>query len=114
MGVLSSVDLWPTTGRKHQLRRHLAEVLGCPIVGDVRYVANGQRTLRCAPLLLAAVSLAFDHPHTAQRVEVSIAIPSRFEAFELLPPLAAGAPSPSTLASQLPMSLHDVPLPCVS
>ena len=88
--MLTSLDLWPTTGRKHQLRRHLAEVLHCPIVGDVRYVANAQRTLRGAPLLLAAVELAFDHPQTAERVEVAIAVPRRFDAFELLPPLSAG------------------------
>lgn len=31
------VQLQPRTGRKHQLRIHCAEGLGCPIVGDVRY-----------------------------------------------------------------------------
>ena len=31
------VDMWPETGRKHQLRRHAAETLRAPILGDVRY-----------------------------------------------------------------------------
>ena len=31
------VDMWPETGRKHQLRRHAAETLQAPILGDVRY-----------------------------------------------------------------------------
>ena len=35
-GWLSTVQLWPITGRKHQLRRHLAAV-NHPIIGDRRY-----------------------------------------------------------------------------
>lgn len=31
------VELYPRTGRKHQLRIHCAEGLGCPIVGDSQY-----------------------------------------------------------------------------
>ena len=31
------VDMWPETGRKHQLRRHAVETLQAPILGDVRY-----------------------------------------------------------------------------
>jgi len=36
-GFVTTLDLWPVTGRKHQLRRHLATVLGLPIIGDRRY-----------------------------------------------------------------------------
>eukprot|EP00931_Biecheleriopsis_adriatica_P026815 TRINITY_DN16250_c0_g1_i4.p1 TRINITY_DN16250_c0_g1~~TRINITY_DN16250_c0_g1_i4.p1 ORF type:complete len:347 (+),score=79.92 TRINITY_DN16250_c0_g1_i4:188-1228(+) len=35
-GFVSTLDLWPLSGRRHQLRRHLA-MLGCPILGDRRY-----------------------------------------------------------------------------
>uniref|UniRef100_A0A453KFX2 Pseudouridine synthase RsuA/RluA-like domain-containing protein n=1 Tax=Aegilops tauschii subsp. strangulata TaxID=200361 RepID=A0A453KFX2_AEGTS len=31
------LELFPLTGRKHQLRVHCAEVLGTPIVGDYKY-----------------------------------------------------------------------------
>jgi len=33
---VSTLDLWPVSGRRHQLRRHL-KLLGCPILGDTRY-----------------------------------------------------------------------------
>ena len=35
-GWISTVDLFPTTGRKHQLRKHM-KAMGCPIWGDKRY-----------------------------------------------------------------------------
>jgi len=33
-GTLTDLKLYPRTGRKHQLRIHCAEILGCPILGD--------------------------------------------------------------------------------
>ena len=36
-GALSTVDLWPVTGRRHQLRLHCSRDLGCPILGDDLY-----------------------------------------------------------------------------
>ena len=35
------VDMWPKTGRTHQLRRHAAETLRAPILGDARYAPRG-------------------------------------------------------------------------
>ena len=35
-GWITTVDLFPTTGRKHQLRKHM-KAMGCPIFGDKRY-----------------------------------------------------------------------------
>lgn len=51
------VELSPITGRRHQLRIHMAS-LGCPIVGDTEY---GSRS-RASGILLAAVELKFLHP----------------------------------------------------
>ena len=36
----SLLCLEPVTGRSHQLRVHMAEVLGCPILGDIKYGSN--------------------------------------------------------------------------
>ncbi len=58
---VSLVQVKTSTGRKHQVRRHLAEA-GFPIVGDALH-----RGLRASaeppPLRLAAVYLAFGDPH---------------------------------------------------
>lgn len=44
------LELFPLTGRKHQLRVHCAEVLGTPIVGDYKY--GRQAHQNCMPLPL--------------------------------------------------------------
>jgi len=68
VGDDSIYKLIPLTGRKHQLRLHLAG-LGIPIVNDKLYPAitrvNDDDFSR--PLKLLAKSLAFDDPITGQR-----------------------------------------------
>lgn len=60
-GAVSTVALWPVTGRKHQLRRHL-QALGCPIIGDRRY-ASALRWSRDFPqLFLWSVAATLPHP----------------------------------------------------
>jgi 23S rRNA pseudouridine1911/1915/1917 synthase len=62
------------TGRTHQVRVHLAAI-GHPVVGDRRY--GGKRPAVPAPRgFLHAEALAFDHPHTAERVEFSSMLPA--------------------------------------
>ena len=39
-GWITVVDLWPLTGRTHQLRKHMQH-MGTPILGDAAYGAEG-------------------------------------------------------------------------
>ena len=67
------VEARPRTGRKHQIRVHLAEG-GLPILGDPVY---GDR--RAAPrLMLHATRLALRHPITGERLVIESPWPSSF------------------------------------
>jgi 23S rRNA pseudouridine1911/1915/1917 synthase len=77
-GWLSLLDLYPETGRKHQLRIHLAE-LGHPIVGDRTYTGESP-LLRGKGLFLSAVGLQFMHPETGREMEFRVAQPEKFDA----------------------------------
>lgn len=62
----SYVELTPSTGRKHQLRRHMKHI-SHPIAGDVKYgKGNHNRIFReqldCERLMLAARDLQLMHP----------------------------------------------------
>ena len=65
------VDLWPVTGRTHQLRVHCAHPhgLGLPICGDDLYGVPGKR------LLLHAAELGFTHPVTGKAVNLQSSVP---------------------------------------
>lgn len=67
--ALVAVEL--LTGRKHQIRVHLAS-LGCPVVGDRDYGAKADPVGR---ICLHAWRLALDHPLTGRRVEVEASVP---------------------------------------
>jgi tRNA pseudouridine65 synthase len=69
------VELEPATGRRHQLRRHLAHV-SHPIVGDSTYGKGRHNRLFAERfgvrrLLLACVRLEFAHPQTGAPVVVN-------------------------------------------
>lgn len=71
------VELTPLSGRRHQLRRHLAHV-SHPIIGDSTYGKGRHNRLfrelfGSQRLLLACTRLAFDHPVTGQRVCIEAA-----------------------------------------
>ena len=78
-GHVTLVDLFPGTGRTHQLRRHMAES-GHPIVGDKLYGESGN-LFRGKGLFLAAVELSFTHPADGNRLNFMIDDPEKFGTF---------------------------------
>jgi tRNA pseudouridine32 synthase/23S rRNA pseudouridine746 synthase len=80
----SVLEVRTATGRKHQIRRHLA-LVGHPVMGDPRY-GTGNKNL--TGLQLAAVGLTFTCPFTRREVRVD------------LPPEPAPPPEPGSLAAR--------------
>jgi len=71
----SLIKLLPETGRRHQIRRHLAH-LRHPIIGDINYGDNKQNPFFIEHfgfkrLMLMAQSLSFTHPITGQAITIS-------------------------------------------
>ena len=83
------LDITITTGRKNQIRVHLAD-LGHPVAGDKKY---GATTDPVGRLALHAASLAFTHPVTGERLEFTAAMPKRFQT--LFPKGAGAADGPA-------------------
>ncbi|WP_370592793.1 pseudouridine synthase [Roseivirga sp. E12] len=75
-GRLNLVELIPETGRRHQLRIHLASI-GNPILGDPTYGVDGL-ILKGKGLYLHAYSLNFIHPITEEHIHQADELPSRF------------------------------------
>ena len=63
------------TGRKHQIRVHLADE-GYPIVGDPAY-GNGRSPIR--RMALHGAKLVFRHPHTGEPMTFTAPMPTAFE-----------------------------------
>jgi tRNA pseudouridine65 synthase len=78
----SLVRCIPSTGRKHQIRRHMKHI-SHPIIGDARF-GRGRHNrwfaenLEAGRLLLHAETLGFTHPQTAENVEVLAPCSGRF------------------------------------
>ncbi|MGM5481674.1 MAG: RluA family pseudouridine synthase [Nanobdellota archaeon] len=87
----SLISLRPRTGRRHQLRAHLA-ALGCPIIGDKLYGNHPERyedfvrrteefeqeiieKLGARRQLLHCQKMSFIHPHSKERVVIEAQIP---------------------------------------
>ncbi|HCM46954.1 MAG TPA: tRNA pseudouridine(65) synthase TruC [Colwellia sp.] len=71
----SLVEVRPITGRRHQIRRHLAH-LRHPILGDINYGDNKQNPFFIEyfgfkRLMLHAKSLEFNHPISNKRIKIS-------------------------------------------
>jgi tRNA pseudouridine65 synthase len=88
----------PKTGRLHQIRRHLRHI-DHPLIGDVKHGSGKinrhyRATYHLHRLALHASRLAFEHPVTQQRIEITCNLPSDlavpFEALGLRAELRAG------------------------
>ena len=80
----SLIKLLPVTGRRHQLRRHLAH-LRYPIIGDINYGDNKQNPFFHSyfgfkRLMLIAKELEFLHPITQQCITISVPFDQQWQA----------------------------------
>jgi len=78
----SLVELTPTTGRMHQLRKHMAHILH-PIIGDRPHGCNKQNKLfkdhfAMNTMLLHAQQINFTHPATAEQIVISAPLQDEF------------------------------------
>jgi tRNA pseudouridine65 synthase len=107
----SLVELRPETGRRHQLRRHLAHV-SHPIIGDSTYGKGRHNRLFAGlygvqRLMLACVALEFRHPVAGQPLSIRAAPGEEFEALAAqfgwqLPRLDAAYPASAPAAALSP------------
>lgn len=72
-GERALLEVEPETGRRHQIRAHLAW-LGHPIIGDPRYGSNAAR------MGLHALRLTLPQPHEGRTVTVEAPLPKWFAA----------------------------------
>lgn len=73
---LNLVKLYPDTGRRHQLRIHMAG-LGNPILGDRDYTPE-PLILKGKGMYLHAYSVEFVHPFSNQNLRLTAPLPERF------------------------------------
>lgn len=73
---MSLVQIKLLTGRKNQIRVHMAE-LGNPVVGDEKYGAPGNQKFK--NLFLHASTLSFDHPFSKKRMTFVAEVPFYFK-----------------------------------
>ncbi|WP_247234176.1 pseudouridine synthase [Telluribacter sp. SYSU D00476] len=89
----SLVELTPTTGRMHQLRKHMAHIFH-PIIGDRPHGCNKQNKLfkerfEMTTMLLHARYASFLHPATGEPVHITAPVQAEFQRMveELFPSL---------------------------
>ena len=80
LGRYALVLARPLSGRLHQIRRHLKHV-SCPLIGDVRYGKGEHNRLfreryGLHRLALHALSIAFTHPVTGERLCLRAPVPA--------------------------------------
>jgi 23S rRNA pseudouridine1911/1915/1917 synthase len=75
-GTATLVKIHPKTGRKHQIRKHLA-MIGHPIIGDNLYCGALKYTGQ--GLFLACTRLQFTHPITHESMDLETDLPRKFK-----------------------------------
>lgn len=73
-GRYALVDVEILTGKKNQIRVHMAE-MGCPIAGDIKY---GAETNPARRLMLHNYRFTFIHPITGETMRFSLTTPQVF------------------------------------
>lgn len=79
VGDYALLDVWPSTGRTHQIRVHLA-ALGHPVAGDTTY-GRPQRPAGLGRQFLHAAEIKFTHPVTGRQVRVKDPLPADLQKF---------------------------------
>lgn len=96
-GHVTTVDLWPITGRKHQLRKHLLGI-GHPILGDHRYTS-------------ALVWPLPPYTHTLFLWALEISFPHKGAPLNTTETSATSETSPNTNTQEYPMIRVEIPEP---
>src|SRR3989344_2295043 len=81
--TLSLVELYPETGRTHQIRVHL-KYIGYPIFADFLYA--GRKTARddrklLSRVFLHAAKISFTHPTTHEHISFESPLPEDLQSF---------------------------------
>ncbi len=66
------------TGRTHQIRVHMRDILLCPILGDPIYGHPSKQKIKVPRLMLHAWKLAFEHPLTMKHMEFKAKVPEEY------------------------------------
>lgn len=75
-GPVTLFKLQPKTGRKHQIRIHLASI-DCPIMGDREY-GDYKTNYFQKGLFLCATGISFIHPFSKEMVSFELDLPRKF------------------------------------
>lgn len=106
-GTRTLMDIKLDTGRKNQIRVHMAD-LGCPIVGDRRYGATADPLGR---VCLHGGSLSFSHPATGRPLTFKSPVPGSFTGLLGKGPAAAPEPAPPNPPAATPQPALPVQRP---
>lgn len=79
----SLVEIYPETGRMHQIRKHFAHILH-PIIGDRPHGCNKQNKLflekwNLTEMLLHAIEIEFEHPVSGEKIKLKADYHSEFK-----------------------------------